>query len=54
MAGQIGKEKNHKRAERWEKAYLRQKNLHNQIRKAADDILESGNFDRTKTFIQEM
>ena len=52
MAGQIGKEKNHKRAERWEKAYLRQKNLHNQIRKAADDILESGNFDRTKTFIQ--
>lgn len=52
MAGQTGREKNHKRAERWEKAYLRQKNLHNQIRKAADDILESGNFDRTKTFIQ--
>ena len=52
MAGQIGKERNHKRAERWEKAYLRQKNLHDQIRKAADDILESGNFDRTKTFIQ--
>lgn len=52
MAGHTGKEKNHKRAERWQKAYLRQKNLHNQIRKAADDILESGNFDRTKTFIQ--
>lgn len=41
-----------KRAEKWKKAFEKQRELHQKIRKDAADILASQNFDRTKDFIQ--
>lgn len=41
-----------KQAERWKKQFIRQKELHRQIKEAAPDILESANFNSTKGHIQ--
>lgn len=41
-----------KRAEKWQKFYNKQKQLHKEIRENAMDILESENFNDTKDFIQ--
>lgn len=41
-----------KRAEKWKRKFEKQKELHNSIKRAAEDILASRNFERTKDFIQ--
>lgn len=41
-----------KKAERWKRSYLKQRELRREIKEAGADILESSNFIRTKEFIQ--
>lgn len=45
-------QRNKKQAERWRKHFERQRELRRQIRAAGEDILRSGNFNKTRTFIQ--
>ena len=44
--------RNYRQAEKWIKRYRVQHRLHRQIKRNAADILNSPNFNRTKTFIQ--
>lgn len=46
------KSRNYRQAEKWIKKYRAQHRLHRQIKRNAADILNSPNFNRTKTFIQ--
>jgi len=49
---QRGKERNAKSAQRWQKAYERQRDLQQRINTAAQDILQSDNFKSTRRHIQ--
>lgn len=46
------RERSTKRAEKWKKFYETQRELHKEIREAAEDILVSRNFEKTGGFIQ--
>ncbi len=37
---------------RWRKGFVKERNLHRELKRYAGDILESENFNKTKTFIQ--
>lgn len=52
MAERRAGQRSKKKAEQWKKHYERQRELHRQIREAGQDILDSRNFRKTKTFIQ--